>query len=197
MGGVLLHLNDPLTTFNLDIGAAEFHRRWRLSSAVRDHERGAINAEQFASSITREMKLPYDANAFLERFVAWPGLPFPDAVNLVGRIHERYACAILSNTNALHWNALDIDNAFDNRFERCFLSFETGLLKPDRQAFVHVVESYDCQPNQVLFFDDNPLNVDAATHLGMQAVLCQSRTDLAGELQSRDLVGPRANFKMT
>ena len=188
LGGVLLQLDDPIETFGLDLNESEFHRSWLLSPAVREHESGAITAKQFASRITQEMELPYDANEFLERFVAWPGLPYPEAVDLVQRIDQRYSCAILSNTNALHWHSLDIENSFGQRFERYFLSFETGLLKPDAQAFLRVVETYGCSPNQILFVDDNPLNVDAAIQSGMQATLCRTRSDLSAALNGRRLL---------
>lgn len=182
LGGVLLQLNDPITTFGLDCSEAEFHQNWLLSPAVRAFERGAITATQFASSITQEMGLPYNAKIFLERFAAWPGLPFPNAVDLVERIPERYSCAVLSNTNSLHWQSLNIESCFGNRFERYFLSYETGLLKPDEHAFTNVINQYDCVPEQILFFDDNPLNVIAAGELGMHAVLCRAGADIAAAL---------------
>lgn len=182
LGGVLLQLNDPIATFGLDCSEADFHRHWLLSPAVREFERGAITAEQFAISVTREMRLPYNAKTFLARFVAWPGSPFPNAVDLVGRIPARYACAVLSNTNALHWQSIDIGSSFGHRFERYFLSYETGLLKPDEQAFTNVTQQYDCAPEHILFFDDNPLNVTAARESGMHAVLCRTGADLAEAL---------------
>lgn len=188
LGGVLLQLNDPLTTFGLDCSETEFHRNWLLSPSVRAFERGAITASQFASSITQEMELPYTAKIFLERFVAWPGLPFPDAVDLVERIPERYSCAVLSNTNSLHWQSLNIESSFGNRFERYFLSYETGLLKPDEHAFTNVINQYDCAPQQILFFDDNPLNVTAAGELGIRAVLCRTGADIAVALINRGIL---------
>ena len=188
LGGVLLQLNDPIKTFALDYDDAEFHRRWLLSPAVRAHESGKITAEQFARNITREINLPYDAKTFLEKFIGWPGLPYPEVLDLVERIDESFACPILSNTNALHWHSLDINDVFGNRFERCFLSFETGLLKPDAQAFTQVTSTCKCEPDQVLFFDDNLLNIDAAAQAGMQAVLCRTSDDLAQALNARNLL---------
>lgn len=188
LGGVLLQLKDPIETFGLNWDEPEFHRNWLLSPSVRDHESGTIDAEQFAERITRELQLSYDAGAFLQKFTAWPGRPFPEALDLVRRIDEKYACAILSNTNSLHWHTLDIDTAFGNRFEYYFLSFETGLLKPDSKAFAHVVATCECTPDQVLFFDDNPLNIEAAANFGMQTVLCATSDDLAGALISRKLL---------
>jgi putative hydrolase of the HAD superfamily len=55
-------------------------------------------------------------------------------------------------------------------FDSHFVSHLTGRIKPDRQAFEHVLQSLGCRPAQVLFFDDNLLNIEAARTLGMHAV---------------------------
>jgi putative hydrolase of the HAD superfamily len=56
--------------------------------------------------------------------------------------------------------------AFDNHF----VSHLTGRIKPDTDAYEHVLKSLGCRPAQVLFFDDNLLNIEAAQRLGMHAV---------------------------
>ncbi len=184
LGGVLMQLNDPIETFAPGCDEPEFHRRWLLSPAVRAHECGSISAEQFANDVTREMQLPYDAKTFLARFGGWPADPYPEAIDIIGRIDAQIDCAILSNTNAFHWDNLDIANAFANRFDRYFLSYETGLLKPDDHAFTHVADEYNCEPDQILFFDDNALNIAAAAGLGIHATLCRSGADVAETLDS-------------
>jgi len=55
-------------------------------------------------------------------------------------------------------------------FDHHFVSHLTGRIKPDAEAFEHVVESLDCKPAQVLFLDDNLLNIDAAKDIGMRAI---------------------------
>jgi glucose-1-phosphatase len=50
------------------------------------------------------------------------------------------------------------------------VSHITGRIKPDAEAFEHVVESLGCLPDQVLFLDDNILNVHAAQNIGMHAI---------------------------
>ena len=51
-----------------------------------------------------------------------------------------------------------------------FASHLTGKIKPDDEAFQHVTASLNCAPAEVLFLDDNQLNIDAAKKCGMQAV---------------------------
>lgn len=182
IGGVLVRLNDPVRTFKLAFGKSEFFRRWLLSSPVRAFERGDMLADEFARAIIEDLELPYGPTEFLERFLAWPGDPFSYAIDLVRRIDSRYPCGLMSNTNLLHWPSMGIEDAFDGRFDHLFLSYQTGLVKPDEAAFQHVIDGLGFAPPQILFFDDNPLNVTTASSLGISAVLCGSEEDLSRSL---------------
>jgi putative hydrolase of the HAD superfamily len=55
-------------------------------------------------------------------------------------------------------------------FDHHFVSHLTGRIKPDADAFEHVVDTLACKPGDVLFLDDNSMNVDAARRFGMQAI---------------------------
>jgi putative hydrolase of the HAD superfamily len=58
-------------------------------------------------------------------------------------------------------------------FEHHFVSHLTGKIKPDAAAFEDVIESLACSAAQVLFLDDNMLNVEAARSVGMHAARVQ------------------------
>jgi putative hydrolase of the HAD superfamily len=45
-----------------------------------------------------------------------------------------------------------------------------GKIKPDAEAFQHVTEALRCEPQEVLFLDDNELNVAGARSIGMQSI---------------------------
>ena len=47
-------------------------------------------------------------------------------------------------------------------FAHCFLSHELGLIKPDREIYDHVVAELSCRPEEILFLDDNQLNIEGA-----------------------------------
>jgi hypothetical protein len=63
LGGVLLRLNNQSETFGVPMEDDEFLTRWIHSAAVREFERGAIEAESFAKAIVIEADLPYDWRA--------------------------------------------------------------------------------------------------------------------------------------
>lgn len=173
LGGVLLKLRDPVDTFKVRMPVTLFLERWLKSPAVRDFERGAADAETFAKAVVREMELAMDWQQFLRRFDQWPERIFPETTTLLDSLPEGVLKVLLSNTNAAHWGRDDIGPAISARFHKTFLSFETGLVKPDREAFQQVIDAYALPAHTFLFFDDNPLNVAAAVESGMQAVLCK------------------------
>ena len=177
LGGVLLQLRDPVETFKVQMPPTLFLERWLKSPSVRQFERGASDAGTFARAMVQELELPMDWQEFLRRFDSWPERIFPETTALLGSIPEGIAKLLLSNTNAAHWGRSDIGPSLSRLFDRTFLSFETGLLKPDGEAFLQVIAAYDMPAHAFLFFDDNPLNVAAAVETGMQAVLCKGAAE--------------------
>jgi putative hydrolase of the HAD superfamily len=171
LGGVLLELNDPVEIFGLQGNETDFKERWLRSPSVRIFESGAIDTEEFAQRIVVETELPYDWQEFIERFDKWPGHLYGDTIDLLSAIPSRYSRALLSNINALHWGREEISGRLSPYLDRTFLSFETGFVKPDREAFALVVKTYECRPDEVLFFDDTPSSVLAAADFGIQAEL--------------------------
>lgn len=190
-GGVLLRLNDPVEAFGLDGTIADFSRRWLASPAVRAHETGRIDVHTFARQLVDELRLPWSPEELVARFDGWPDAVSTTTAALIRSIPRSYECAILSNTNARHWGAFDVDAIFGGRIRRCFLSFETGRIKPDPAAFEQVVAFYGEPASSILFFDDNPANVDAAERTGMRARLCEGVDALAGLLEDEGIIAAR------
>lgn len=170
LGGVLLRLNDPIETFGLDISESEFKDRWLRYPSVHEFEGGKTNTEEFARSIVTEAGLPYDWQEFVRRFDSWPDRLFDETLDVLNAIPSTYTRALLSNINALHWAREEIAKPLAGHIDKFFLSYETGLVKPDPKAFELVTETFECRPEEVLFFDDSPLSVTAAADCGMQAV---------------------------
>ena len=63
----------------------------------------------------------------------------------------------------------DLIAAFDHHFA----SHLTGKIKPDEEAFCHVMATLGCQGPETLFLDDSRLNVAAAKRVGMTAFQVQ------------------------
>ena len=189
LGGVLIRPNDPVSTFGMTHSGDQFLKSWILSPAVRDYERGAIEAHEFARRIVTEADLPYTPDEFLQRFDGWPDSVVAGAPELLRAIPGNYRKAILSNTNQRHWGRDELSAPLVPYFDEVFLSFQTGLLKPDAEAFENVVNTMGCRPGEVMFFDDNALNVEGAERFGCKALLVDDFSTLRDWFSDRGISG--------
>ena len=172
VGGVLVELGGVATLLGwLDhrVSMQELWSMWLRSPSVRAFETGRIDAAQFAAGVLAELRLDVDAGYFIESFARWPTALYPGALQMIGEIPGHYRRALLSNSNVLHWRRVLDDMGLGAVFEHRFASHLTGRIKPDAEAFEHVLEVLDCRASQVLFLDDNALNIEAARAVGMQA----------------------------
>ena len=148
----------------------ELWRRWLTCEWVRRFERGTCTPEDFAAGVVADWGLSVSGEAFLAEFREWLVGPLPGAEELVTETRATgVPVAVLSNTNKVHWEAGAGRWPLVGLFDRSFLSFEVGMVKPDREIFDHVVADLQVAPQQVLFLDDNRLNVDEARAAGLQA----------------------------
>jgi len=173
LGGVLIELTGVpalLAWIGNRLTPEELWRMWLSSPVVRAFETGKVGPDTFANQLIADLGLPVSRQEFLAAFRAWPKGVFPGAVDLVRRISPPYVRATLCNTNVLHWPRFMDEMGLGNLFEHHFASHLMGKLKPDREVFEHVVAALGCEPSAILFLDDQPLNVEAAQAIGLQAV---------------------------
>lgn len=171
LGGVLVRLGG-VDHFGRMVGVQdeeEIWRRWLTSPAVRRFERGQCEPAEFASDMVAEHQLEIDAEEFIEVFRSWPKGLLEGAREMVSGLTGAARIACLSNTNALHWNEQQDAEVVQGLFDVAFLSHEIGMVKPDADIFRHVVSELACDPGEILFFDDNTLNVEAARSAGLDA----------------------------
>jgi putative hydrolase of the HAD superfamily len=180
VGGVLVQLSGVdamLEWLGNKVTADELWRLWLRSESVRKFETGQIDAGEFADRVISEFGLAVEPQRFLESFSGWPTGLYPGTLEMLARVPRSYRRALLSNSNALHWPRVLNDMALGPAFDSHFVSHLTGKIKPDSDAFEHVVDSLGCLPGQVLFFDDNSLNVEAAQRFGMHAIRVLGATE--------------------
>lgn len=189
LGGVLVEFNDGFKVFEwADLNPAAFFELWIASPTVRDFEAGKITTDQFADGVVREFHLPVSPKVFLENFQTLPKGLFDGTEELLIDLRAEYRLACFSNTNILHWPMLRDDFNIGELMEECFISCLTGLLKPDKDAFDHVVNTLGCPAELVAFFDDNPINTRAANVYGIRAYHVEGLWGLRGKLLELGLI---------
>jgi len=188
LGGVLLQLRDPGETFGLNMEHPDFLEKWLLSPAVRRFESGNTSVNQFAQAIIDEFSLVQSPAEFIRRFESWPDRLYAGVPGLLATLCGDHHLAILSNTNAIHWNRDDIAGQLNPVMDKVFLSYQTGNLKPEPQAFEEVVRYFGAEARHILFLDDNPLNIDAAKQCGMRGMLTRGFEGLVHNLSRAGII---------
>lgn len=187
LGGVLIENsgeNGLLALLPYQLSRQELWDRWLASSAVRQFERGRISAEIFAARFIEEWRLELGSAEFIEAFATWPTGFFAGAKALVRNLRAQHRVACLSNTNPVHWARFpELPELFDSNF----VSHLTGFVKPDAEAYEHVLRELDVRADAVYFLDDLLQNIDAARAVGINAVHVRAYAEVEPALRAAGL----------
>lgn len=172
LGNVLVDLGDVSemhAMLNTQGEESEVWLKWLQSPTVAAFDAGKISFDDFATGLLKEVGSDTDKEVFKTTFKAWPRALFTGALALVDSVKPEYHRAILSNTNAAHWPRLMDEMGLAGKFHSYYASHMVGLVKPDKGIYLHVIKQLQVSPENILFIDDNQVNIDTATSLGMHA----------------------------
>ena len=171
LGGVLIDPGGvaPMRELSGIDSDEDLWARWLSCRWVRRFEAGQCTAEAFAAGVVGDWGLDLEPAAFLREFGGWPGPPEPGALELVTDVVAHMPAGFLSNMNSLQWAANYEATPLTEAFAYRFLSFELGLVKPDRAVFDAVAARLPVPRDRVLFLDDNEVNVEGAVTAGYTA----------------------------
>lgn len=138
-------------------------------SFYQDYACGKFNAEQFQREFCRRLNLDFDFEAFKQE---WNGVfkTIPGMEALVAKLSENYKIGLLSDIGPLHWGHLKKTLPVLKQIEKPVLSYQIGLLKPEKAAYLKAAESVQTTPQSCLFIDDREVNVQGAKSAGMQSI---------------------------
>ena len=192
-GGVLIDLdiNQCILNFNrLGLENVEqYLNNFAQSGFFMQLEKGQISAAEFRNEIR---KLTPNKLTDTQIDEAWCSflLEIPEEkLEMLIELRKKFRVLLLSNTNIIHFpNSEKL--LFTNKgrqlseyFDRCYLSYEMKMAKPDLQIFKNILASENVQPNECLFLDDGLKNTLQAQKLGIQTYLVNEHEDLSFLLQ--------------
>ncbi|MDR1882827.1 MAG: HAD family phosphatase [Prevotella sp.] len=173
----------------------EYLNEFRQKGIFLEYEEGKINREDFVAEF-RKLSNRKDVTA-ADIDYAWLG--FLDGISeykfrLLKDLRKKYNVYLLSNTNpsVMGWAAtgdfspegLPIGAYFD----KCYLSFEIGCAKPDREIFDFIIADSKMDPAETLFLDDGKANIETGEKLGFRTYLANQDEDLRKVFTDRGLL---------
>lgn len=195
LGGVIMTLDpaEALRRFKA-LGLSDAKRyldSYTQSGIFGNLEEGKITAEDFRSKLS---SLTGHELTFDECKHAWLGYrkDVPQRnLDLLKELRAKgYRLILLSNTNPfmMDWA---LSSEFDGKgsslndyFDALYLSYRLGIMKPAPDFFRQVLDNENILPEETLFVDDGPRNVEAAGKLGFMTMCPDNGSDWTGELRS-------------
>jgi len=112
----------------------------------------------------------------------------PAVSELVHEVARRVRCAVISNTDPMHFAFIKAQSGIDDVIERWICSFEAGSLKPDTGILRMALRELNVAAEHALLIDDRRENLLAAQSLGMDGLHCSDFESLRTGLVERGLL---------
>ncbi len=103
--------------------------------------------------------------------------------------HAGIKTAILSNMGEVNLAYMRKTFEWLNGFTQLTWSSELRVAKPEPAIYQHTIEKLGIAPNEALFIDDIPKNIEAARALGIDGILFTDVSHLRADLAARGLEG--------
>lgn len=195
IGGVLQQVDPP------EVLSRSWQQRLGMSAATFDAAVQAVDPDNLAAVgriLEPELRSRYSAALGLvpaeaEEFMAdlWDrycGQLDTELAGFAAGLRPGYRTGILSNSADGARREEQARHGVEDLVDVVIYSHEAGVAKPDPRAFELLCRSLDVAPRELIFVDDWPANVAAATALGIRGVLhvtaAQSITAIANLLAS-------------
>ena len=110
------------------------------------------------------------------------------AEELFLQLIDKIPVGLLSDTDPLHWEYLKSNYRFLTKIRKPTLSFQIGVLKPAREAYLAAARNTGFPPGECFFTDDRPDNAAGATVVGMDAEVFSGIDRLRSQLIARGVL---------
>jgi putative hydrolase of the HAD superfamily len=199
-GNVLFDLDLPAfeRTIQANYGAnfASAKEKLLREGVFELYETGGLSTLEFVEKLRFAAEIPLSStqveNAWNAIFIGMPSHRF----ELLLRLRQRYNVFLLSNINELHEQYVadymlrehGIADYESRYFDGVYFSHLIRLRKPTRESFEYVLADAEILPEETMFFDDLPENVEAARRVGIQGVWHEPGTEIGERLVAMGLL---------
>ena len=194
LGGVLISLDKArcIRAFKEIAGfdrIEEFLDTSHQRGMIGDLEAGRISVAEFFAECRKYCR-PGVSDAEIRRcFHALLDPMTPETAALLRQLARRLELYILTNNSSVtmektYEDARKTGIDLQATFRQIFVSQDLKMLKPSQEIFAHVIRAIGLPPEEILYVDDSPRNVEAARMAGMNALHHVPGRDLAETLSA-------------
>lgn len=150
----------------------------RFDELYVNYEAGDFDTAKFFEILRTELKMQFDDETFRQKWVSLWKRDNEDVHELLRELKEKkHSLYLLSNTNEMHMGEYLKTRPVLGLFDYTYYSYELQLAKPHREIYIKVQSLMGVEPDEIVFFDDKPDNVEGAISAGWNAFVYK---DVAG-----------------
>ncbi|MGI9623826.1 MAG: HAD family hydrolase, partial [Acidimicrobiales bacterium] len=152
-----------------------------------DAEVGACEMDEEFGARMQARFDPHDVVFDLDFFRSWvvdaTNEPEPEMVAAVRQLRTAgVPTVLLTNSVKGFRRVINATVPVDELFDEVLESWQIGSRKPEARAYSVAADRLGVPPSRCVFVDDLPVNVDAATALGMTAILMEDGVAASSKL---------------
>lgn len=152
-------------------------------------DQGLIGADEVVRRISARTGWPRGEVAAVVRAVPDELLPNPATLALLRELRAvGHGMHFLSNMPAPFADHLEQANPLAQWFESGVFSGRVKHSKPGVEIFRLAEQRFNARPEELVFLDDHPANIEAARALGWEAILFTDAASARAQLVARDLL---------
>jgi putative hydrolase of the HAD superfamily len=157
----------------------------KASELNRKSDAGLLSYEQFLREVAKLAGISEDkARYYIEHNV-----PDEKIFEYISQLKKNYKIGMLSNASG-YW----LDQIFTPKqvelFDEVSLSFETGHIKPEPEAYQSILDKLAVSAGEAVFIDDQARYCDGAKAIGLRSILYENYPKLKSELDKVLAAGP-------
>lgn len=148
-----------------------------------DLDRGTITNNEAIEIISKR----YLRNHVEDIMQNWTNIvkPIYGTVQIVRDLKEKnYKLYLLSNFHKEAFIKVFEKHEFFNLFDGRVVSSDVHLLKPEKEIYTKLCDTYAIKPEESVFIDDMMINIQAATKIGFKGICFESSQQLKSHLKN-------------
>jgi len=174
VGGVLIRTVDQTIRMKL---AKEYNLAYSEINEVvfgisdnHNPQLGEISWDDHLANISKKLEISIEEGEdFMELFFAGDQLN-AELVDAIRIYKQDYKIGILSNAMTNLEDLMENDWKISDLFDQVINSAVEGVMKPDRKLYEIALEKLGVLPEEAIFIDDMPENINAANELGIHGI---------------------------
>jgi epoxide hydrolase-like predicted phosphatase len=199
---IIFDLGDVIINIDVPLAAKSFAELTRkpheeITRLFKDHEvfglfeTGKIDEPGFRNLIRSVIEESHWDDAIIDR--AWNSLLLDipkERIEMLKTLGGKYRLFLLSNTSSIHITEVNEIlrrehgvEKLDLLFEKLFLSYEMGVMKPNPAIYHQLLEDAGILAEETLFLDDNTDNIQSAAAIGIHTIHVQKPVSMLDYLK--------------